>query len=257
MAECILQTLKIIFTISIKSPGGDYPLKRVWNVDVNGARHVVELKHGYMSGKTVINVDGSTVVQYRKLLGKGSRYSFQVDGQAFLLWIKPKGFSFHYNLTACSESEVKDMCLEEKAYEKYEREGAIRSSASWFFWIAGLSILNTVISLTNGMWNFLVGLQVTQFVDAIAMEIGNDTMSIIAVIVNLLFAGIFLFIGIMAYKRKAWAFITGVALYALDGLLFLISFDFISLAFHVYAIYCIYLGFRAIAKPIMEDQLVL
>src|SRR5574340_77246 len=43
------------------------------------------------------------------------------------------------------------------------------NGANWFYWIAGLSVVNSVIVLFGGAWYFLVGLGATQFVDGFMM----------------------------------------------------------------------------------------
>ena len=44
----------------------------------------------------------------------------------------------------------------------------IRPSAGWFDWIAILSVVNGVIALGNGSWNFLLGLGVTTMLNEYA-----------------------------------------------------------------------------------------
>jgi len=51
--------------------------------------------------------------------------------------------------------------------DRSKLENQVRSGASWFFWIAGLSVINAVILLAGGSWNFLIGLGITQFVSAL------------------------------------------------------------------------------------------
>src|SRR5215469_2722671 len=46
----------------------------------------------------------------------------------------------------------------------------IRRSAGWFDWIAALSIVNSVISLFNGSWHFVVGLGITELIDGLAQR---------------------------------------------------------------------------------------
>ena len=229
-------------------------MKKIWNVEVNGSAHAVELVHGYISGKRTIYVDGNKVQESRKLLDKGSSHPFQIDNQAFLIIIKPKGFSFTYELSAGTGAPNEDLTLEEKVYKRIGRDSSIKSSANWFYWIAGMSLLNTIINMSNGNWNFIIGLQITQLVDILAQEIGSNIFFVAAFIIDLLFAGVFIFIGVMANRRKKWAFIAGMVLYALDGLLILMFFDFISMAFHVYAIYSIYIGLRTLNRMGMEDN---
>src|SRR5688572_28411552 len=47
-------------------------------------------------------------------------------------------------------------------------EMRLKSGASWFYWIAGLSIINSIAALSGAGWGFIVGLGVTQIVDEFA-----------------------------------------------------------------------------------------
>ena len=49
-------------------------------------------------------------------------------------------------------------------------DAQMKKGANWFFWIAGLSVVNSVILLMEGDRHFVVGLGVTQLVNAIALE---------------------------------------------------------------------------------------
>lgn len=138
---------------------------------------------------------------------------------------------------------------EKQAIQAYMAvESQAKSGADWFFWIAALSIINSVIVLSGSNWSFVVGLGVTQIIDAIggafADDLGN-VAKIVALVLDVMAAGLFALFGVFARKKHAWSFIAGMSLYALDGLLFLLVKDFLSMAFHAYALYCIYKGFTS------------
>jgi hypothetical protein len=132
-------------------------------------------------------------------------------------------------------------------------ENQLKGGANGFFWIAGLSLINSVIFLVGGTWVFFIGLGITQFVDGISMAIAADMESnvetivrIVAFAVDIGIAGIFVVFGILARKRYKWVFIVGMILYALDGLIFLIVPDFLSIGFHIFILFGIYGGLKAI-----------
>lgn len=67
----------------------------------------------------------------------------------------------------------------------------IRSSAHWFFWIAGLSIINTLITaFSSSEISFLAGLGITQLINGLITGLYGENNMLVAVI-NLLIAGIF------------------------------------------------------------------
>lgn len=132
--------------------------------------------------------------------------------------------------------------------DRAQLEGRVASGANWFFWIAGLSIFNSAVVLLGSKWSFVVGLGITQLVDALvthfAEQLGTG-VAVAAFAFDLLVAGVFVMFGVFARKRHEWAFLVGMALYGLDGVLFLLARDWLSFGFHVFALYSIYTGLRA------------
>lgn len=138
-----------------------------------------------------------------------------------------------------------------------EQERRSQSGANWFFWIAGLSLVNSVVVLMNGRWSFLAGLGITQFIDGLAVALSaklGNAATVLALILDLATAGVIVLFGLMARQRHTWAFVFGLILYVADGLLFLIVQDWLGLAFHGYAAYCIVRGLTA-NKRLKELQL--
>jgi hypothetical protein len=126
-------------------------------------------------------------------------------------------------------------------------EARIKSGASWFYWIAVLSLINSVVALTGSGYGFIVGLGITQFIDAIGKSLGSAG-TVVALGLDLAAAAVLFVFGIFAGKRHSWAFIVGMALYGLDGLLFLIVGDWLALGFHGFALFCIFSGYQAMRK---------
>ena len=117
------------------------------------------------------------------------------------------------------------------------------NGASWFYWIAILSLVNSAISLSGSQWHFIIGLGITEIMDFI----GNSTGGIgraAAFAINLVIAGVVAIFGVFARRGQKWAFLVGGALYAIDGILLLLIKDFLSAAFHVYALFFIFRGFK-------------
>jgi len=70
----------------------------------------------------------------------------------------------------------------------------------------------------------------------------------LALFLDVMVAGIFVVMGLMARRGMGWAFILGMVVYVLDGLLFLYVQQWANVAFHVFALYFIYRGFAANSK---------
>ena len=123
----------------------------------------------------------------------------------------------------------------------------VKTGANWFYWIAGLSLVNTIAALSGSDWRFILGLGLTQFVDAVATQVGG-VGKIAALVIDFFIAGIFIVFGVFAGKAMKWAFIVGMTLFALDTLLCVLVQAWLSVAFHAYAMWAIWRGYSAIGE---------
>ncbi|MGQ0634589.1 MAG: hypothetical protein ACT4QC_08260 [Planctomycetaceae bacterium] len=126
-----------------------------------------------------------------------------------------------------------------------------RAGANWFYWIAGLSVVNSAILLLGADIHFVVGLGITQFVDVIAAALAqqapeNATLfRVISIGLNAIVVAVVLLLGWLSNRRFTSIFLLGMTLYLLDGLLFVLFGDWMSVAFHVFALYCMSKGWSA------------
>ncbi len=139
--------------------------------------------------------------------------------------------------------------------ERLKVENQFKNGASWFFWIAGLSIVNSLAYYAGVSWSFVIGLGVTQFIDgfagALARRGGSNAglfFTILGFVLDLLIGGLFIVFGLLGRKKYRWAFIVGMVLYALDALIFLALQLWLGLIFHALALSGLYAGFSAIGK---------
>jgi hypothetical protein len=137
--------------------------------------------------------------------------------------------------------------------KKSDLEGRIKSGVDWFFWIAGLSIINSIVFLFGGSFMFIFGLGVTQLVDAITSSLADEGGPVIGLIlrvfgfgIDTIIAAIFIVCGFLGRKRLLWAVIVGIALYAFDLLMLLIVGDWVGILFHAWALWCLIRGAKAI-----------
>jgi hypothetical protein len=105
------------------------------------------------------------------------------------------------------------------------------SGASWFYWIAGLSLVNAVSGAMGSTWGFVIGLGITQLLGA-----GVLTLACI---------GGFVLLGWIARRPSVAAFAIGIVLFGLDTLLFIAIGDWIGIAFHGLALYFLWNGLGA------------
>ncbi len=132
--------------------------------------------------------------------------------------------------------------------EIFNRESAVKNGANWFIWIAILSIINSLIIYMDGNLNFIIGLGITQVVDGLTIyhEPGGLNLDkTTGMSINLIVISIFFLFAYYAKRKQLWAFITGMIVYGLDGLIFLPVQDYFGFGFHLFALYFVFKGFSA------------
>jgi hypothetical protein len=137
--------------------------------------------------------------------------------------------------------------FEDQVRELFERG---KKGAGWFYLIAVLSLVNTIMILSGSDRTFALGLGVTMFVDSIAAHLYKQQGAHWGV---LAFAGVFDLIvlslvvlcGWLSRKRMQIVFGIGMALYLFDGLLCLPFGLMIGIAIHAFALWGMWTGFVA------------
>jgi GYF domain 2 len=120
----------------------------------------------------------------------------------------------------------------------------VAGRASWFYWIAGLSLINSVISLVGGSWHFLFGLGITEIFDAVIGK-GDGGAKAMAFVFDLLAAGVLVLLGVFSTKGHLWAFIVGISLLFVDAVIVLIFQQWLSVALHAYVLFRLFQGMMA------------
>jgi hypothetical protein len=129
-----------------------------------------------------------------------------------------------------------------------------RNGINWYFWIAGLSLVNTIIFLIGNSLTFVVGLGATQIVDgfmyALAKEFGTggSIVRLIGFAIDVFIAGIFVAIGVLGRKGYRAPIIIGMVLYVIDGIILLLFQDYFGAGFHAYALLGIWNGLKSISE---------
>lgn len=139
-----------------------------------------------------------------------------------------------------------------RAADDSELRHRMASGANWFYWIAGLSLINSIISLFDGNWNFAVGLGITQIFDAIgkigAQEGIGSWIEYVFFTIDLIVAAVFALFGAFANRGQIRAFAAGMILFAFDGLILLFVGDVLGIIIHALALYFLFTGLTAARK---------
>lgn len=115
----------------------------------------------------------------------------------------------------------------------------IGRAARWFWWIAGLSVVNSVVSHAGGSMHFVVGLAATQIIDAVFRS-----LPVLAIVLEIGALAFFVVAGALAQRGWLSAFVAAGVLYALDGAIFACFRDWLPAAFHAYVLCHLFVGWR-------------
>lgn len=129
-----------------------------------------------------------------------------------------------------------------------ELSDRFRSGANWFYWIAGLTLVTSVISLMGGGWSFFLSLGITQVIDGFAVYFANsfgEATKVVAVVLDIFITALFIGIGYLSNKRQLWAFLAGIILFGLDSLLSLVIFNVLGLIVHCVVMFLMIRGYIA------------
>jgi hypothetical protein len=130
--------------------------------------------------------------------------------------------------------------------EMAKQRQLVLAGANWFIWIAGLSLVNSVLFIAGSNWSFFLGLGATRFVDDFGdVVITGTTGHVLALAVDVVIAGIFVGLGLVSRNGALWSFIVGTVLLVLDALLLAWITDWGAVAFHGLALFFVIRGFQA------------
>ncbi len=120
---------------------------------------------------------------------------------------------------------------------------SFKSGALWFFWIGGLSVVNTIVLYMGSEWRMVIGLGITTILDVIGYD--HPEYFILASIFSIAISGCFVFFGWRAIKGKRWPFVVGSVLYLLDIFILVALEDYIGVAFHAWGVFGISTGYMS------------
>lgn len=129
-----------------------------------------------------------------------------------------------------------------------ELTSTFKSGANWFYWIAGLTIVTSLIAFFGGGIRFLISLGSTQIIDGLAEAISTeagDTAKVLALILDLIVTGFFVLFGYLAGQKYLWAYAVGMVVFLMDGMLALIFQDWIGVIAHGFVLYWLFSGYLA------------
>ncbi len=138
-----------------------------------------------------------------------------------------------------------------KSYQPHEIIEQAKKARGWFAAIAAFSFVNSLLITFGAKVSFVIGLGVTQVVDAVVAAIREEAgassataLSVIGLAINLCILGLVMVIWWACGKGSKMAYIIGMVLYGLDGLLFVLVADWIGVGFHAFFLFMLWGGYR-------------
>ncbi len=164
------------------------------------------------------------------------------------------------------DSEAAGLAPEQLAARRKTLESQIRTGTSWWWSVAGFSLVNTVLVRVGSEYVFCVGLLFTEFSDygatKYAHEAGaaaNPWVIVASYVFDALLIGGFTLVARSCDRRRAWVVLAGLVIYALDTALLTTSGITVSLFVHGLTLWYGFRAFRAIGQlqrlPLPEPAL--
>jgi hypothetical protein len=238
---------------------------RTWDFRDEGLhRYHVELEQGHWSGSRVVRLDGREVLRAKRLLEAGGELRFAEGGHLFNIVYQSDGSSWSYELVVDGQTvgvpgtvvhaPAEGPDIRVTVGHVYAPEDSARVPAGaaiqerrdfgarWFYWIAGLSLLNAVLYALSREWEVALGAGLGFILQGIAIELFGQRGSWLA---HLPVIALFAWFGWQALRGRQWAFLAGGVIFALDAGLVLLVQDWIALGLHGFALFAIVGGWRA------------
>lgn len=141
--------------------------------------------------------------------------------------------------------------------EHLRQKNMIRGGASWFLWIAILSILNIIALIANQNLQFIAGLGINYVIlgviNGIQVVTGQNIM-LIGYALAFLVSGSFVLIWKKSKKGNKAVYLTGLIIYALDTVIFIFTKEWFTVGFHVFAFIILISGYDALLTRIRESK---
>ena len=124
----------------------------------------------------------------------------------------------------------------------------VQNAARWFYWIAGLTVVNAVLAFFGSTTTLLLGLTTPLIGVYVALSAATTFFTVLAIAFAVFVVAGFALLGWMAEKGHAWAFLVGGALYAADTVWSIAYQDWMSALWHAAALFFIVMGVFALRR---------
>jgi hypothetical protein len=124
----------------------------------------------------------------------------------------------------------------------------VQNAARWFYWIAGLTVVNVVLAFFGSTVTLLLGMTTPLIAAYVAIRAASSLFIVLAVAFVAFVVVGFALLGWMAERGHAWAFFVGAAIYAADTVWSVVYQDWMSALWHGAALLAIVMGVLAVRR---------
>lgn len=128
---------------------------------------------------------------------------------------------------------------------------SVLHGADWFFWIAVISLINSLIVYYYQTPNTPLALGISRWLDGTTSGF-NASMSMGGLLTNILIALVLAMFGLMARRGSDTTFVLGIFLYVIDSFLVIGLRDFFGFGVHLIALFFLVKGLLA-SRHIREN----
>ncbi len=124
----------------------------------------------------------------------------------------------------------------------------MRRGADWFFWIAALAVINSLLVTFGRLPDSLFGLGATRLVDEALRANTLAPVNPTGLILSIAIAGVFALFGYLSRKGNDKIFVLGIFLYVVDAIITIGFRDLFAFGFHLVALFYLSKGLLASRK---------
>jgi hypothetical protein len=128
---------------------------------------------------------------------------------------------------------------------------SVLHGAYWFFWLAILSVINSLIVYFYNIPNTPIALGITQWIDGTQSGI-KSSLTEGWLVIDLLIAAALAGFGLLARRGSDIAFVVGIFLYLIDAFLMIGMRDFFGFGVHLIGVFFLFKGLLA-SRHIREN----
>ena len=163
--------------------------------------------------------------------------------------------AYAFGLSCLGCHTVSAIQIGQKSYEPQQVIEQAAKGSGWLAVIALFSLINSVLMLFKAKISFVIGLGATQVVDAI-VSVGREqasgavgtVMGLIGLCINLVLIGVIVTIWLLSKRGNRTAYLVGMVLYLLDGLIFLMVRDWVGVGFHAFFLFGLWGGYAFVKE---------